>query len=103
MFRYRFHYKSVLQVKDALRHGVRTQHFKATIRWPGGFDEPETVTVEMIAPVTEVSDPDYGERASKMMYENMADELLDLREMVQDIVDEIGLFALQRKLERRAS
>lgn len=107
MFRYRFHYKTKREVIDALRNGVKTQHFRAKIRYPEGFEHSEKITIEMINPADFRSEWDYGVRATRDMYDDLTDELLDLRDKVDEVLSEITLWMVERnfyrKLNRRAS
>jgi len=101
MFRYRFHHKTKREVIDALRHGIKTQHFKATIRYPDGFDGNEKVTVEMIASADYTSNWDYDMRATRELYDDLTSELLDLRDKVDEILSEITCWMIERGYYRK--
>ena len=35
------------EVLDMMRKGIETEHFRARVSWPNGFDNPPTVNVTM--------------------------------------------------------
>lgn len=105
MFKYKTDYRSKRFVLEALKNGVKTDHFKATITYPDGFDSPEKVTISLIKNFELASIPEYGFDAARELRDLIDNEALELKEKVDEITHEIGLFAMFRKYEirRRAS
>lgn len=101
MFKYKTDYKSKRDVLDALKNGVRTDHLKATISYPDGFDSPEKITISMLKDFELTSVPEGGFNAARELRDIIDSEALELKEKIDEITHEIGLFTIFREYEMR--
>lgn len=86
------------QVLEMLRKGIETDHFRARVSWPEGFDNAPRVKVSMLncefvgGGIN--SDDNYD--ANDEMYDTLKSELDDLHERVDSLIHEINIFAIDR-------
>lgn len=103
MLNYKFKYLTKAEVIDALKNGIESEHFRARLTYPGGYDNRERVTVEMIRPF-EISRNDWGENASDLLYKALTEELNRLHYDVEAVNSEIAWYAIDREYKwRRAA
>ena len=76
---------------------IDTEHFRAEVKWPLGFDFAPTITVTMKQGY--FRDDDYG-RAEDVMHETLSDELKDLNNRIHSLTYSIEIFAMDRDLVR---
>lgn len=82
------------QVLDQLRRGVETEHFRARVTWPQGFDGMPKVTVSMNH--TEFCADEWGS-AEDNMHETLTDELNELYRQVSALTHTLSIFSLDRE------
>ena len=84
-------------VLDMLRKGISTEHFRARVSWPLGFDGDPKIIVTMN--YTEFYPDEWG-GAEDNMHETLTDELNDLYGRVHDLIHTIGIFSIDRETVR---
>ena len=87
-----------MSVEDFCRgmnFGVETEHFKARVTWPNGYDSPERVEVTMVQPFAFTSDEEHGIRARDVIHDKLNEELDDLKRMTENLT--IAVYCYNKK------
>lgn len=87
---------TVREAVDQLKNGFETEHFKARVSWPHGFDCNYKLEITMKNPASMLSDYDYGIKASTELYSALESELDDLRHMADNLIFSIGCYEMHR-------
>ena len=87
---------TVREAVDQLKNGFETEHFKARVSWPLGFDCNYKLEITMKSPASMLNDYNYGFKASALLYESLESELDDLRHMADNLIFSIGCYEMRR-------
>lgn len=86
------------EVLDSLRKGIETEHFRARVSWPQGFNGGAKLTVETRPVKAEfVGTYEFGEHAPDMMYEALTDELQAIKIKADKLIFEVECYASERR------
>ena len=75
-----------------LKCGIETEHFKALVTWPDGYDAPERIEVTMAKPFTFTSDEEHGIQAALEIRDALREELDDIKRMADNLIYSCGCY-----------
>ena len=90
------------KVLEMLRKGIETEHFRARVSWPNGFDNAPKIKIGMsyCEFVGGGINSDDLNDANDIMYETLKGELDYLQDRISALIHEIGVFAIDRDTVR---